>query len=356
MLRQVTQRLAERGGATRDWVRKLAPFAQSVNALDDTTLDALVRKTAALKAHAKGEPETLAGRLACVVDLVTGRVREVLYDPDPLANEKSHCLPVIERLGAGAMLVFDLGYFSCGLLDGLTDRYCYFVTRMRAKASFQEIRVLAVGPLYRDRIVWLGAYRADRAAYPVRLVELYINNAWHGYLTNVLDPRMLGPAAIWALYAQRWTIEMAFAAIKRALGLAFVRLCHTNGVLIQVWATLTVFQVLQDLRLEISTTAGWKADEVSWTMLVRRIGWYAETPHKDLSLRDWLVRNGPNLRLKKRGVRRRGTVELPRDVLAACERPPALPADIPSLQPRTARKGDGNAANARYALVPGALS
>ncbi len=66
---------------------------------------------------------------------------------------------------------------------------------------------------------FLGVYET-RAAYPVRLVELLIDGSWHGYLTNVLDPSQLSASQVWALYEQRWTIEMAFQIVKRVLGLA----------------------------------------------------------------------------------------------------------------------------------------
>lgn len=94
---------------------------------------------------------------------------------------------------------------------------------MPEKTSFEVVQELVVAPLYRDRIVWLGKHRADRAAYPVRLVDLLIAGTWHRYLTNVLDPRQLNARQVWALYVQRWTIETSFAAVKRSLGLAYLR-------------------------------------------------------------------------------------------------------------------------------------
>jgi len=340
LLRRVTMGLRAAQTHRRGWVRSLAPFADGLYALDDTTLDALVRRTASLKKHPKGAMETLGGRLGCALDLVTGKFAEVLYDPDSKANEKTHARPLIERLGAGALYVFDLGYFAYPFLDYLSEHYCYFVTRMREKASYEVVRELATGPFYRDRIVWLGKYRADRAAHPVRLVELLIRGTWYRYLTNVWDPRLLGAPQIWALYGQRWTIEMSFAAVKRSLGLAYLRLTHQNGILIQVWCTLAVYQVLQDLRLEIATANGWNEDEVSWEMLMRRIAWYAQRlvpTHK--TLRDWLVQDGARLFLKKRGVRRRRLTALPESVTAACDPPPLLP-DLPLIDPRKARQGD----------------
>ena len=230
--------------------------------------------------------------------------------------------------------MFDLGYFSFPFFDYLSERFCYFVTRLRNKATFKEIEVLADGPLYRDRIIYLGKYKADQAAHPVRLVELLIKGNWFRYLTNVLNPQILPAPKVWALYAQRWNIEMAFAAVKRALKMAFLRATHQNGILIQVWSTLTAYQVLQNMRLEIAKEWGWKDDDVSWQILMRTISWYPET-RRELPLRAWLIENGEKAGLKKRGVRKRKDDDLEAQLLDACL-PPPLP---PPAQKLTSRKG-----------------
>ncbi len=354
LLRDTTRSLAT-SPLQRTWVANLVPFAQRVLAIDDTTLDALARKTEWLKGFEKGAPETLGGRLGCALDLVTGCFAEVLYDPDSAANEKTHVWPLVERLGAGALYVFDLGYFSFPIFDGFTDRFCYFVSRLRAKTSFMLVRTLVDAPAYRDRIVYLGKHRADRAAYPVRLVELLIGTTWYRYVTNVLDPTLLPADRLWTLYAQRWTIEMAFAAVKRALNMAFLRLCHQNGVLIQVWSTLIVYQVLAHLRLEIAEQNNWREDEISWLRLMRRIGWYLERPDATRSLRQWILEESPTLMLEKRGVRKRRATSLPGVVLEqiAASKPPPID---PALAPRTARQGKPEPRKGGASTIAGRLS
>lgn len=354
MLRETTRRLKNSNSSARQWVKDLAPFANGIYSMDDTTLDALARKSKILQLYPKGSMETLGGRLGCILDLVTGKFAEVLYDPDSAANEKNHARPLIERLGQGALYVFDLGYFAFPFLDYLTERKCFFVTRMRAKTSFDVITVLAENSKYRDRIVWLGKYRADQAAHPVRFVELNINGKWWGYLTNVLNPQILDAAAVWALYSQRWNIEKSFATVKRALGMAFLRVTHTNGILIQIWTTLTVYQVLQDLRLEVAASVGCKDSEISWLNLMRRISWYAESP-RSIPLRQWLKDKAPKLYLAKRGTRKRKLYELPEYIVSECLPPPAAP-DLSTLKTRTPRQGDTSRARRKRSLFFAALS
>jgi hypothetical protein len=324
--------------ATRAWVADMAPFAAGIYAIDDTTLDAVARRTAFLKQHPHGDPCTLGGRLACAIDLVTGKFEQVVYDSDAAANEKSHVRPLISALPDKAMLVFDLGYFAFPLFDWITEQGRHFVTRMRSKCTMVVIEVLADRPNYRDRIVWLGKYRADRAAHPVRLIELHLRGQWWGYVTNVMQPSRLNAQQVWALYSQRWTIEMCFAAIKRSLGLAYLRPAKPNAMLTQIWSTLTVYQVLQDLRLEVAAATGWREDDVSWEMLMRRIGWYARDLPQE-TLREWLCTKAEGLCLKKRGTRKRRLEQLPDEVMAEVMPAPGDP-DLAALRVRSARQGD----------------
>lgn len=356
LLREVTKALAVTRKHKRDWVLALAPFANGVYAIDDTTLDALMRRTKALKKFAKGAMETLGGRLGCALDLSTGAYAEVLYDSDSEANEKNHIRPLLEHLGAGNMYVFDLGYFAFPFFDYLTERFCYFVSRLRSKTSYKIIQTLVEGPHYRDQIIYLGKYRADRAAHPVRLVELRIDGTWWRYITNMLNPEVLPAEQIWTLYAQRWTIEKSFAAVKRALGMAFLHPCHQNGMLIQIWCTLAVYQVLQEIRLEIVSSNGWGEDEVSWYNLMQRIAMYTRNPASfETDLRTWLVTKAPDIYLKKRGTRKRRLEALPQEVLEACRRTPAPP-DPRSLKTSKPRQSKPEPRHKATAIVVGGLS
>jgi hypothetical protein len=337
-LERTSQQLRRSQRFSRPWVRQLAGFADGLYAVDDTTLDALVRRTQLLRQYPKGAMETLGGRLGCAIDLTTGGLAQVVYDPDAAANEKSHVRQLIAALPERSLLVFDLGYFSFGLFDWITEGGRFFVTRMRERTSFTVLQVLANRPAYRDRVVWLGKYRADRAAHPVRLVEIFVDGKWLGYITNVLEPSRIDAKQLWSLYCMRWTIEMAFATIKRALGMAFLRPTGKNAMLIQIWSTLIVYQLLQDVRLELAATLKWREDEISWEMLMRRVAWYAEQSPA-VPLAQWLVSRAESLNLKKRGVRQRRRTELPHQVLSDLLPIPPDP-DPDALPSRTSRQGD----------------
>ncbi len=350
VLREVTLKLSRASTLERAGMRALAPMAKRILAVDDTTLDAMARKTSSLVTYPKGAMETLAGRLSCAYDICTGRLAEVLYDPDAKANEKPHLDGLLGVLGSENMLVFDLGFFSFPLFDKLTSSGNFFVTRLRKGTSFVTQAHGIQTDVYRESLVYLGKHRADRASHPVRLVELNIAGQWLQYITNVLDPRVLPAGNIWKLYRQRWTIETVFAALKQALKLAYIHPCHTNGVLAQVWSTLSVYQVLQDLRLRIAAAHGYESDDVSWYNLVHRIGWYLLAPRAGKTLMEWLTDPRESLALPKRGMRERVPKELTGKLARDIKREPvAWP--IPPIQEARQGKPDPAPSRERWVLA-----
>jgi hypothetical protein len=173
------------------------------------------------------------------------------------------------------------------------------------------------------------------------------------YLTNVLQPSQLNAKQVWGLYAMRWTIEMAFATIKRSLGMAYLRAAGRNAMLIQIWSTLTVYQLLQSLRLQVAASQGWMQDEISWEMLMRRVSWYAQEA-APISLGEWLCLHAHKLSLKKRGQRQRRGTELPDEVLQQVLPPPADPQLSEGLI-RKGRQSDRQPLKSEQELVVGRL-
>ena len=110
-------------------------------------------------------------------------------------------------------------------------------------------------------------------------------------------------------------------------------------MLIQIWCTLAVYQVIQDLRLHLAAAQGWKEDEISWHNLMARIASYAAKPaYWGMDLRSWLITRAPDLALTKRGVRKRRPEGLPKATLKACKKPPALPDPALILSRKAANK------------------
>jgi len=271
---QVTAVLAERLAPYT--ATDLAPFAADVVALDETTLDPVARTLPALRGTAAADARRLPGKLAGVFDLRRQQWRTVQHLPDPHQNEKVAARSLLDGLAVGTLILADLGYFGFAWFDEVTGRGLHWVSRLRAKTSYTVLHTFYAQGETCDGLVWLGAHRADRAARAVRLVRFRRGAAQYAYLTNVLDPTVLPLRQVARLYARRWDIELAFKMVKRHLGLHLLWSAKEVVILQQVWAVLTISQILQALQLEIAGRAGVDPFDVSLALLVEEAPRYAQ--------------------------------------------------------------------------------
>jgi hypothetical protein len=89
------------------------------------------------------------------------------------------------------------------------------------------------------------------------------------------------------LYARRWDIEMAFKLIKRELGLHLFWSAKTPVILQQIWAVLTIAQILHGLQMEIAGRAGVDPFDVSLPLLVEYLPQW-----NDIDFIDLVVKQG----------------------------------------------------------------
>jgi hypothetical protein len=250
-----------------------AAFATEILALDHSTLDAVLRKAKLLRGLSRKDPRLLPGQLATLFDIRRQLFFRVEFWEDAKRNEKHDVDHWLSFIPPGSLLLFDLGFYAFRWFDTLTGAGIHFVSRQREKISTTLIQVLYEGPAgparLKESLVYLGAYRADRAAQPVRLLELFTAQGTHRYLTNVLDPRRLSAREVVELYRRRWDIETAFKLLKSHLNLFLIWSGQTNVVLLQVFATMLLAQVLLALRNEVAELAGASLREVSLFHLIR---------------------------------------------------------------------------------------
>lgn len=275
LLEQVTALLDQR---LAPWLPGLVPplatFATDIVALDETTLDPLARSLpATTKRPALGR--TLPGKLAVLFDIRRQRVRTVQIIPEATQNEKVAARDLLAGLARGTLVLFDLGYFAFRFFDDLTDQGVWWVTRWREKTSYTVIHTFAQHGDTFDGLIWLGAYRADRTAHPVRLIQFRHGDTLVRYLTNVCDPQMLPLHDVAQVYARRWDIEMAFQLIKQHLGLSLWWSTKDRVIHQQLYAILIIAQIIQALRLEIAGRAGVDVFDVSLPLLVRYLPVFA---------------------------------------------------------------------------------
>lgn len=255
----------------------LAPFAAEVVALDSTTLDPLARTLPALRGlPAKGR---LPGKLAGRFDLRRQQWQHVQHVEAATENDKVAARDLLAGLPPGSLVLADLGYFAFAWFDDLAEAGHHYVSRLRAGTSVEVRHAFYRAGDTLDALVWLGAYRADRAGRAVRLVQFRHGGTLYRYITDVLDPTMLPLYEVARLYARRWDFELAVKLVKRHLRLHLFWSARPVVVQQQVWAALCVAQILHALQLEVAGRAGVDPFAVSLALLAEYFPQLARDGH-----------------------------------------------------------------------------
>ena len=308
----------------------LAPFAPEIYALDRTVLDKVTRKAQFLRGCASKDPRLLPGALACLFDVRRQLWVRLRYVERPEHDPREDFAPFLQHVVPSSLLLFDLGYFGYWIFDRLTELGYHWISRVRSQVSFTPIHVLYAGSgsglALRDELVYLGQYRADRGAQPVRLLTLTRAGQTRQYLTSVLDPHRLPAWQVVALYQRRWDIEQAFNLVKTHLGLYLLWSSHRNVLLHQIFATFIIAQIVLSLRAEVARQARVDLEEVSLPLLLRWLPWLAHDGHDALAE---FVRRGREAGYLR--PTRRGRWEVLRPEAADYQLPPEPP---PSRTPR----------------------
>jgi Transposase DDE domain len=289
LLEQMGSQPAEEGTALTQ-----ARFAPEIVAIDEMSGDQMRKQLKEQRALVKGDKQLLPGKLAGRFNIRRQQWELVEWREDAQANCKKNVLNLIKGLVVGSLLLFDLGYFAFWWFDDLGARGYWWVSRLREKTSYELVHVFWRFEGNIDALVWLGAYRADRAGRLVRMVRYWDGKLLHTYITNVLDPHQLSLKEIAQLYGRRWDIELAFLLIKEYLGLHHWWSSRRELIKQQCLAILIVAQQIQKMRMQMAIQAGVDAFEVSLPLLMQVLPELLQEKQEPL---EWMKRHGKDLKL-----------------------------------------------------------
>lgn len=270
VLPQMQQRWAERKRPLPPEIAWAQERYSAVQAVDGSTLDALIRKIGLLK----DLPENpLAGKITALLNLASRLPSQIWYEADPKAHDQRFWPQILTVLPANSLLIFDMGYIDFDVFGQLSRATVKFITRAKSNLVYELERVILKTPQVRDSLVWIGKGENRQV---VRLVEVLYGNKWYRYLSNELDAERLPAAYLVALYWQRWRIEDAYAIVKRLLGLAYFWCGAQNAVEMQVWATWLLYAVLVDLTDAVAEALHQPFAAISMEMVYRSLYFFTQ--------------------------------------------------------------------------------
>ncbi len=241
-----------------------------VQAVDGSTLDALIRKIGLLKDLSQNP---LAGKITALLNLGSRLPSQIWYEADPKAHDQRFWPQILAALKANSLLIFDLGYINFDVFAQLTLTPVKFITRAKSNLVYTFERAILNTARVRDSLVWIGP---EEHRQLVRLVEVIYNGKWYRYLSNELDTERLPTAYLVALYWQRWRIEDAYAIVKRLLGLAYFWCGAQNAVEMQVWATWLLYVALVDLTDAVAEALNQPFAAISIEMVYRSLYFFTQ--------------------------------------------------------------------------------
>ena len=276
VLPQMQQRWQQRKRPLPEALAWANKHFSAVLALDGSTLDALSKKVQLLQ---QTPGNVLAGRMAALLDINSLLPRKLWYEENSKAHDQRFWEGALKQVEPGMLLLFDLGFVNHPLFDQMSQQGIWFVTRAKSNASLTETKVLFVGENVRDCLVTLGK-GASACQETLRLVAIKYRGKWFRYLTNVLDPLILPPVYVVALYWQRWRIEEAYLVVKRLLGLAYFSCGAINAIMVQLWATWILYAVLTDLTDAVADELRQPFAMISIEMVYRGLYHFSQAYHR----------------------------------------------------------------------------
>lgn len=244
---------------------------------DGSTLEALFRKLGSLKDVETGK---LAGKMCLVIDLVRQLPKELWFSEEAMTHDTSFTEQLLNFVSGKTLLILDRGFYDFTFFAQLINKGCQLITRLKANATIETVRILTKTDSIRDSLIRLGSGQNGTPILAMRLIEVRVGRTWQRYVTSVLDPQVLPPLVVADLYRRRWRIEDAFNTAKRLLGLAYLWTGSVNGIQLQIWATWLFYAVLVDLGDAVADAMALPFDRISLEMLFRGIYHFTQDRYK----------------------------------------------------------------------------
>jgi hypothetical protein len=181
--------------------------------LDETRLEVVGRYLKPLRGLSTQDPACTALKRVGLLELRAQRWVRLQWREAVLQKCRVDRLDFLQGLPRGSLLLLDLGYFSFGFFDTLTQWKLWWVSPYREQTCYRIVHVFSPEREVLDAVVWLGTGQ-KQARHLVRLVRLGDGIGVRMYLTNGCDPQLLSLGEVAHLSARRWDSEMAFRLLK----------------------------------------------------------------------------------------------------------------------------------------------
>ena len=235
-----------------------------IYALDGSRLAKVARM---LKVARKTTRAIIPGSMEAAYDLRRGLLHELHFDPDGCVGEIHMFEAVRHSLPRGSLMVNDRYYAKPKIWQEIAEQGLFMVSRYNKTVKKRRVAVIAEhrssALSFDDWLVNMGGSQPGTEPVQLRWVRIWGRGFDMTLITNVLDPKVLTPVQLMALYRRRWSIERMYLAMKEVLDLNRLYNCSPPAVGQQVYATAILYNTLRVSQGRIAATAGLAPEALS---------------------------------------------------------------------------------------------
>lgn len=215
-------------------------------------------------------------RAVCLLDARSRQLRDACFDAYD-TSEYRLAERLLPSLPAHSLTLFDKGYFSASLLLSVQTATRHWLTPARRNCRHEVVSQhgdgdaqwrLPVSQQARQKQPDLPRYWEVRA-----ITGVLPNGTRKTLLTSLHDPVQWPAHEVFALYRERWEIELAYAEVKTDMQKQMMTLRSQTpaGIAQELWATLLMYNLVRREITAIADDAQVEPVRISFTMALRYI-------------------------------------------------------------------------------------
>jgi hypothetical protein len=209
----------------------------------------------------------IPGSMEALYDLRRGILQDLYFDPDGCAGEIRMLEQILDRVAKGALILADRYYAKPMIWRYIEAHGAFMVTRYNRTVRKNRVAVIETfrsrALSYDDFLVDMGARNKKTEPVRLRAVRIWGIGFTYTILTSVLDPKLLTPQQLLALYRRRWSVERMYLAMKEILNLNHLYNCSPAAVGQQVYATAILYNALRVSQAQIANVARIAPEQLS---------------------------------------------------------------------------------------------
>jgi hypothetical protein len=219
----------------------------TIQAIDGSVVDVaarLLKAWAGLPGRGGGRSRKAQAKVHAMFNVSLGVPTMVTVTGAKRSERRQARKMLLEAVKQGpTIIVTDLGYFAFAFFARIMKTDGWFVARLKGKTKYQKIKRFG----RRDFLVRLGVSAKGQTSVEVRLVGVREGKEIYWYLTNLMPEQEITPKDIRLIYRKRWSVELFFKSWKHALRGGKFFCYNTNGIKIQIYASLCSYLITRIL-------------------------------------------------------------------------------------------------------------